>query len=661
MQMCGIAGILDSRPGQGGSPGLAELTGAMAATLAHRGPDDHGVWCDPAAGIGLGHRRLAVIDLSDAGHQPMVSADGRWVLAYNGECYNAGDLRTDLERRGVRFRGHCDTEVVVEAIAAWGLRQALDRLNAMFALAVWDRDRRVLHLVRDRLGEKPLYYGVHRGVVVFGSELRSLVRHPAFDRELDRRALALYLRLNHVPAPHTIYAQARKLPAGTLVSVQAGQAQWPEPTLWWDFAAVAQRGMVTQAAAAAGREQPLGVPGDALDVLESLLGDAVGRRMVADVGIGTFLSGGVDSSLVAALAQARSPDRVRTFTVGFAGVPHDEAAAAAAVARHLGTDHTGIELTGADALSAVPDLGRHWDEPFADPSQLPTLLLCRETKRHVTVALSGDGGDEAFGGYNRYVLGDLVVRRAGAWPVPLRRAAARALAVPSGRTWDRAEHLAGRLGGPFAVPGLSTKAHKLAGILGASSVREVYVSLISSWDDAEATVIDGPGGRWDGPSLPALGDPAQAMMAWDTPSVLPDEMLCKLDRASMAVSLEARVPLLDHRVVEAAWELPASLRIAGGTGKQALRRILDRYVPRHLVERPKTGFDPPIGAWLRGPLRPWAEDLLTESRLFAEGYLDPVPVRRRWDDHLAGRGSHDYALWAVLMFEAWLDHAGPAG
>ena len=662
--MCGIAGILDPGWGRGGGPDLAELTAAMAATLAHRGPDDDGVWCDPAAGVGLGFRRLAVVDRSPAGHQPMVSADGRWVLVYNGECYNAGELRRELEGGGVRFRGRCDTEVVVEAVAAWGLRRALERLNAMFALAVWDRHTNVLHLARDRLGEKPLYYGVNRGAVTFGSELRSLRRHPAFSTELDRRALALYLRLNHIPAPLTIYAQARKLPAGTLVSVPAGSVTGlagPDdvvglPAKWPGAAWPPDRGDSPGSAPA----RPAGARDDALDELDSLLRDAVARRMVADVPVGAFLSGGIDSSLVTALAQATSSTPVRTFTVGFGGAGGDETVAAAAVARHLGTDHTRIELSGADAVAAVPELGCHWDEPFADPSQLPTLLLCRETKRHVTVALSGDGGDEGFGGYNRYVMGGIVGRSLGGRAAPLRRAAGRAagraLAAPSTRRLGpggggggasrrtvrrpRAEHQGAQAGrGPGGV----------------DRSRELYVTLLSSWDDAESTVIGAAGDRWEGPSTPAMGSPAEAMMAWDTTSVLPDEMLCKLDRASMAVSLEARVPLLDHRVVEAAWHLPPSLRIVGGTGKQALRQILDRYVPRPLVDRPKMGFDPPIGAWLRGPLRPWAEDLLAESRLRSEGYLEPGPVRARWAEHLAGRGSHDYALWAVLMFETWLD------
>ncbi|HWG74694.1 MAG TPA: asparagine synthase (glutamine-hydrolyzing) [Acidimicrobiales bacterium] len=645
--MCGIAGVLDPR-WRGTGDELAALAAAMAAPLAHRGPDDEGTWCDPAAGVGLGHRRLAVVDLSPAGHQPMVSADGRWVIAYNGECYNAAELGAALAAEGTRLRGRCDTEVVVEAVAAWGLRATLERLNAMFALALWDRRERVLHLVRDRLGEKPLYYAVVDGIVTFGSELRALGAHPGFRREIDRHALAMYLRLNYVPAPLTIYAGARKLAAGTLVSLRAGQGGWPEPTLWWDFPAVAR-------AAMASRPPPGADTAGAVDHLDRLLRDSVARRTVADVGVGTFLSGGIDSSLVTALAQAQSAAPVRTFTVGFAGEA-DETAPAAAVARHLGTDHTQIDLTAKDALGAVAKVATCWDEPFADPSQLPTLLMCREARRHVTVALSGDGGDEGFGGYNRYVMGAAVCRAVLPWPAALRRGAASAVATVPPATWDRVGRGAGRLSGRLAVSDLGTKAHKLARVMGAASPTEVYVGLVSSWDDAESVVIGGPFPPWQGPARVAgIDDPADAMMAWDTASTLPDEMLAKVDRASMCVGLEARVPLLDHRVVEAAWALTPSLRIAGGSGKHALRRVLERYVPHHLVDRPKTGFDPPLGAWLRGPLREWAEGLLSASRLRAEGYLDPAPVRACWADHLSGRASREYALWAVLVFEAWLE------
>jgi asparagine synthase (glutamine-hydrolysing) len=649
--MCGIAGLLD--PGWSGTADeLDRLARAMALPLAHRGPDDEGSWCDAEAGLGFGHRRLAVVDLSPAGHQPMVSADGRWVATYNGECYNAAELRAALPDGGRGLRGHCDTEVVLEAVAAWGLRPTLERLDAMFAMALWDRRDRVLHLTRDRLGEKPLYYSVTGGVVLFGSELRALLAYPGFSREIDRRALALLLRLNYIPAPLTIFSGARKLSAATLVSLRPGQRDWPEPEVWWDFPAAARTGMAAR--------PPARDDQGALDQLEAVLAETVSRRMVADVPVGSFLSGGIDSSLVTALAQAGSTAPVRTFTVGFAGQGLDEAEHGEAVARHLGTDHTQIDLTADDALNLVPHLGRYYDEPFADPSQLPTLLMCREASRHVTVALSGDGGDEAFGGYRRYTAGAVLSERVLPLPRRLRTAAAGALDAVPGAFWDGIERGARRLGPASVGSDLGTRAHKLARLLTAESSRQVYMSLVSAWDDAEDVVLGAPPSPWSGPPcLEGLAaTPAEEMMAWDTLSTLPDEMLVKVDRASMAYGLEVRPPLVSHKVVEAAWNLPPSLRIRGGVGKQALRLLLERHVPRHLFDRPKTGFDPPLGAWLRGPLRDWAEDHLAVSRLRGQGFFDPVAVRACWDAHQAGRPGLDYPLWAVLAFQAWLDETG---
>jgi asparagine synthase (glutamine-hydrolysing) len=646
--MCGIAGLLD--PGWSGTDEeLIRLAQAMAFPIAHRGPDDEGTWCDAEAGIAFGHRRLAVIDLSEAGHQPMVSADGRWVASYNGECYNADELRAALPDRGIGLNGRCDTEVVVEAVAAWGLRPTLERLDAMFALALWDRRDRVLYLVRDRLGEKPLYYSVRGSVVLFGSELRALLAYPRFSREIDRRALAHLLRLNYIPAPLTIFSGARKLAAGTLVSLRPGRSGWPEPEVWWDFPASARTAMT---------ERPSGGDDEgALDRLEAVLAGSVSRRLAADVPIGTFLSGGIDSTLVTALAQAGSSGAVRTFTVGFGGVGRDEADHAEAVARHLGTIHTRIDLTADDALGLIPDLGRYYDEPFADPSQLPTLLMCREARRHVTVALSGDGGDESFGGYRRYTAGSVLSRRVQPVPLAVRRAAAGALQAVPGAVWDSVDRGAQRLRPQRVGADLGGRAQKLARLLSAQSSREVYMGLVSAWDEAEAVVLGAPDAQWSGPpELHGLvATTAEEMMAWDTLSTLPDEMLAKVDRASMAFSLEVRPPLVDHKVVEAAWGLPASLRIRGGEGKRALRLLVERYVPRQLIDRPKTGFDPPLGAWLRGPLREWAEDHLAVARLREQGFLDPVAVRACWDAHKRGRPGLEYALWAVLVFEAWLE------
>lgn len=636
--MCGIAGLLD--PGWTGAPEeLSALAAAMAAPLAHRGPDDSGTWSDPEAGVAFGHRRLAVIDLSPAGHQPMVSADGRWVVSYNGECYNSAELSAGLPDRGRSLRGHCDTEVVIEAVAAWGLRRALERINGMFAVALWDRKERVLHLARDRMGEKPLYYAVAARRVLFGSELRALTAYPRFDTTIDRQALALYLRLSYVPAPFTIYEAARKLRAGSMVSIRWGGTGWPQPVQWWDFPQVAR------SAAAAGLEDRATAPG-VLDRLECLLRDSVARRLVADVPVGAFLSGGIDSSLVTALAQAAASAPVRTFTVGFGGEGQDETAHAAAVARHLGTDHTEMHVTPDDVLRAMPELHKCWDEPFADPSELPTMLLCGQARRHVTVALSGDGGDEVFGGYRRYTAGSYIGQLVLSLPAPARRAGAAVLGslprVVLDRFGERSD--------------LSNRLHKLSGALAANSVREMYSSLVSAWDDAESVVVGHENGPWNGPpDLPWPADPVEAMMAWDTMSTLPDEMLTKVDRASMSFGLEVRVPLLDHRVVQAAWELPPGLRVSRGRGKRALRLVLERHVPSHLVDRPKTGFDPPIADWLRGPLREWAEDLLSERRVSDEGLFKPARVRSCWAEHTSGRAGRDYAVWAVLIFQAWLD------
>ena len=638
--MCGIAGLLDPR-WRGTSDELSALAERMAASLSHRGPDDDGAWCDAEAGVGFGHRRLSVIDLSPAGHQPMVSADGRWVVSYNGECYNAAEIRSRLPGRGRVLRGHCDTEVVVEAVSAWGPHTALERINGMFALALWDRQQRVLHLVRDRLGEKPLYYAIDGGLVLFGSELRALAVHPRFERKIDREALALYLRLSYIPAPFTIYSTARKLAAGSMVTIRWGETGWPEPSQWWDFSSIAESASGKRAERTKGGDISQGV----VDELERLLRDSVGRRLVADVPLGAFLSGGIDSTLVTALAQASASQPIKTFTVGFGGEGHDETAHAAAVAKHLGTDHTEMHLSPDDALAAVGNLHRCWDEPFADPSGLPTLLLCQQARHHVTVALSGDGGDEVFGGYRRYTAGSYI---AHALPVPrlVRRAGSLALRSLPRPVFDR-------FGSGVS---LANQVHKLSGALGASSVSGVFTSLVSAWDDAEAVVIGHSNEAWAGPpELPWHPDAAEAMMAWDTMSTLPDEMLTKVDRASMSFGLEVRVPLLDHRIVEAAWELPAGLRVARGRGKRALRLVLDRYVPRQLVERPKTGFDPPIAAWLRGPLREWAEGLLSQERLVDQGLLDPARVRSCWSKHISGHAGMDYSVWAVLVFQAWLD------
>lgn len=632
----------------------------MAAALRHRGPDDGGAWADAACGVALGARRLAVVDLSQEGHQPMASTSGRWVLSYNGEVYNHQDLRRRLETKRVTFRGHSDTEVMLAAVETWGLAQALARLNGMFALALWDRRERKLHLVRDRLGEKPLYYGWQGPVFLFGSELKALRRHPDFSAQVDRRVLALYLSRNCVPAPHAIYAGVAKLPPGTSLTIGATEmaTRRCQPVPYWTASAAVEAGAPARTASTAP---------DLVDELEELLREAVGLRMEADVPVGAFLSGGTDSSLVAALMQAQSRRPVRTFTVGFEDRAYDESSEAAAVARHLGTDHVELRVSAADALGVIPELPVVYDEPFADSSQIPTFLVSRLARHHVTVCLSGDGGDELFGGYNRYVWSKPTWERINRLPLSLRRAAAGLLAAPPPGVWDSAfQRLGPLLPAHLRVRNPGTKVTKLASVLGVASIEEMYARLASQWADPASLVVgledevglEGKPGPVD-PVLPAsLADPVEAMMYLDLTTYLHDDILTKLDRASMAVSLEARVPLLDHRVVEMAWRLPLEAKLREGQTKWLLRQVLYRHVPPALIERPKMGFGLPVGTWLRGPLRPWAEDLLAEGRLRREGFFHPAPIRTAWQAHLSGRREAQYELWGVLMFQAWLAAAG---
>ncbi|MEO7837507.1 MAG: asparagine synthase (glutamine-hydrolyzing) [Acidimicrobiales bacterium] len=648
--MCGIAGVFDTTART--SPDeLDHLSTTMADRLGHRGPDDRGVWSDARAGIGFGHRRLAIIDLSPEGHQPMQSNGGHYTVVFNGEIYNHRELRKHLEQIGQVFRGRSDTEVLVAAISEWGLESTLDRCNGMFALAVWDAGARVLSIARDRLGEKPLYYGWAGRHFVFASELKALRAHPGFSAEIDRGALALYLRYSFVPTPYSIYHDVWKLPPGTVLRIpsRAGRPL-PDPTPFW---------RLSEVTAKAAADPFRGTDQDAEDELEALLRDAVRLRMEADVPLGAFLSGGVDSSIVVALMQAQSERAVRTFTVAMPEAGFDESDHARTVARHLGTDHTEMTITASDALALVPKLATYYDEPFSDPSQLPTALLCATARRHVTVSLSGDGGDEVFGGYNRYVYGPRAWRRLSRVPGPARHVLADVLHAVPPTTWDGAmNRLSPLLPPSLRVRNPGDKAHKLATLLAARHPRDLYGALVSQWTDPQAVVIDG--------REPALGINRAApsseaaelvdyMMFADTAVTLPDDMLTKVDRASMAVGLEVRVPLLDHRLVEFAWRLPSRLKVGAAGGKPLLRHVLHRYVPAELVERPKMGFDPPVGNWLRGPLREWAESLLDPSRLDREGFLRAAPVRRAWEEHLSGRRNRDYQLWAVLMFQAWLE------
>ncbi|MGH9291707.1 MAG: asparagine synthase (glutamine-hydrolyzing) [Acidimicrobiales bacterium] len=648
--MCGFAGLFDLRQ-QHDAGALKATAAAMAATLVHRGPDDAGTWADPDAGVALGSRRLAVIDLSAEGHQPMTSESGRYVLAYNGEIYNFASLRHRLEGLGARYSGHSDTEVLLSAIEHWGIDKALSELNGMFAFALWDRREGALTLARDRLGEKPLYFGWAGSVLVFGSELKALLSFPGFRPELDRAALALYFALSRVPAPHTIYEGVFKLRPGTLLVVPAGApGRGPEAArAYWSAAEVA----------AEGASHPLRAPvPELVDTLEETLGDAVELRLNADVPVGVFLSGGIDSSTVVALMCSRAGGAVRSFTIGSQDPAYDESRHAAAVARHLGTEHTELLLSAPDTREVIAKLAHIYDEPFADSSQIPTYLVSRLARGQVTVALSGDGGDELFGGYNRHTFGPPILRAMGRVPDPFRRALARILTAPSPSSWDAFFARFGALlprRARMRIPGI--KVQKLARVLAVNGTDALYRMVASTWQEGSLPMLGRePEDPFGLPPVPIeLDDEASRMMYLDLVSYLPDDILVKLDRATMAVSLESRVPMLDHRVVELAWRIPAEVKIKGTTGKWILRELLRRHVPSDLVERPKSGFGLPIGAWLRGPLRSWADELLARERLDAEGYLDSAAVHSCWQEHLGGTGDRTDKLWAVLMFEQWLE------
>jgi len=640
--MCGFTGYWDVR-GRNTSQAALDILVDMTQALQHRGPDDEGHWQDPEGGVGLGFRRLSILDLSPEGHQPMHAHSGRHVMVFNGEIYNFRELRAEL---GGPWRGHSDSEVALEAIERWGLEKALARFNGMFAMALWDKETRVLSLARDPFGKKPLYYGWGEGVFLFGSELKALRKHPDFCPELDRDAMAAFLRFAYIPGPSTIYRKFRKLPPGALLCISEPEpGHLPEPTLYWD----------SRAEALHAREQGFaGTFREAADELESLLLDATQRRCVADVSLGAFLSGGIDSSLVTALMQRGSHTPVRTFTIGFQDRGFDEAPYAKRVADHLGTEHTELYLSSSEALDVIPKLPGMYDEPFADASQIPTYLLSRMTRQHVTVALSGDGGDELFGGYDRYRVGQMLMGRFQRLPSSLRRTLAWACRRIPGSGWDRT------LGAVLGPRWSSSRFRKLGRVLAPADAQAIYRDMMSYWHAPEQLVVGAsdPGSpAWRQDAIPAEWDPVSRMMLTDTLTYLVDDILVKVDRASMANSLEVRNPLLDKRVFTFAWRLPLGFKYDGGQGKRILKEILHRHVPRDLVEREKMGFGVPLGSWLRGPLRPWAEALLDPARL-AEAGIAQEPVAMAWQGFCQRGEPNQDRLWPLLVLMQWMKSEG---
>ena len=640
--MCGIAGMVDWRAATS-ADALRSIADAMIETVRHRGPDAGDVWVEAEGGVALGQRRLAIIDLSPGGAQPMHSADRRFVITFNGEIYNYRDIRRELQAAGHSMRSNSDTEVLLEACALWGVEAAIERAIGMFAFALWDRKTRSLTLARDRLGIKPLYYAASPERILFASQLKAFRPAPHWKPTIDEDAVVGYLRHAYIAQPRTIYREAEKLAPGHILTLREGST--PSPKCFWDLRGIAVAGQR--------RNDPVPDPREAADRLDALLRDSVKLRMIADVPLGAFLSGGIDSSTVVALMQAQSTRAVKTFSIGFHESGYDEAQCAKQVAAHLGTDHTEFYVEPRHALDVIPHLADWFDEPFADPSQIPTYLVSELTRKHVTVALSGDGGDELFAGYNRYVWAERLARAVNLVPRPLRGASAAALRALAPQTWNRLFGFVPAAWRP-ALPG--DKLHKITTLLDNPQPDAIYRRLVSQWERPEEVAAAGReprGPMWDPTIARDFPDLVPRMQFLDMITYLPDDILTKVDRATMAVGLEGRVPLLDHRVVAYSWSLPLEFKLRGGRSKWLLRQVLDRYVPRSLIDRPKMGFGVPIDAWLRGPLREWAESLLAPARLASDGFVRVEPVRRAWREHLEGSRNWQYPLWTVLMLQAW--------
>ena len=647
--MCGLAGYFNV---QGLDSNAEEICLAMTSKLIHRGPDDAGIWLNPEHGIALGHRRLSIQDLSSSGHQPMESSSGRYIIVYHGEIYNFRKIQKELVNRGYEFHGHSDTEVLLAAVEQWGVAEALTRFTGMFALALWDKKNRMLSIARDRVGEKPLYYGWQGKSFLFASELKALRVHPEWKNKINRDALALYMRHNYIAAPNSIYQNIYKLTPGTILrlpySIRPGEL--PTPLPYWKMKDVAEYG----------NSNPVDLSDDeAVDELDKLLRESIRNQMISDVPLGAFLSGGYDSSAVVALMQAESDQKIKTFSIGFHEEAYNEAHHAKKVASHLGTDHTELYVTPQQAMDVIPRLPYLYDEPFSDPSQIPTFLVSEMTRQYVTVSLSGDGGDEIFAGYDRYFFANSLWKKIRKIPYPLRKVLASGIkGVKPSTLGASLQWLSPYLSSYGGQGSFGDKLQKGADLLLFNTFEELYLRLISHWKDTENLVLhsEEPLSPLTDQSLWAdLSDNIQTMQYLDTISYLPDDILVKVDRAAMGVSLETRVPFLDHRVIEYAWSLPQNMKVRNGDGKWIIRRLLDKYIPSTLMDRPKMGFGVPIDSWLRGPLRDWAESLLNESKLHEEGFFNPTPIRKKLAEHMSGDRNWQYHLWDVLMFESWLE------